>query len=226
MPRIALIHALAHSVAPINAAFERDWPEALRMNLLDDSLSADLARSAAGLDAAMHERFRRLGDYAVDCGADALLFTCSAFGPCIDAVAQRHGRLPVLKPNEAMLAEALNLAGRIGGRIGLVASFAPTLRSMPDEFPPAARLDTELAAGAMDALDRGDVAAHDEAAAAAALRLRERGCSVIALAQFSLARAAEAVRRATGLTVLTTPDSAVAEIRRRLTARRPEGLTA
>ncbi|MDO9612151.1 MAG: arylsulfatase, partial [Serpentinimonas sp.] len=49
-PRIALIHALALSVEPINAEFERAWPEALRMNLLDDSLSADLRASAGGLD--------------------------------------------------------------------------------------------------------------------------------------------------------------------------------
>jgi len=34
--RIALIHALAHSVAPINAEFDRAWPQALRMNLLDE----------------------------------------------------------------------------------------------------------------------------------------------------------------------------------------------
>jgi len=66
MTRIALIHALSHSVAPINEAFARDWPDAVRMNLLDDSLSADLAREGKGLDAAMHERFQRLAQYAVD----------------------------------------------------------------------------------------------------------------------------------------------------------------
>ena len=129
MPRIALIHALAHSVAPINAAFARDWPEATRMNLLDDSLSADLARSGAGLDAAMHERFQRLARYAVDSGAHGLLFTCSAFGPCIEAVAQRHAGIPVLKPNEAMLDEAAALRQQGGCLLGLIASFAPTLRS-------------------------------------------------------------------------------------------------
>ncbi|MCB2041586.1 MAG: arylsulfatase, partial [Rhodoferax sp.] len=64
MTRIALIHALAHSVAPINDAMAREWPQAMRMNLLDDSLSADLAASSAGLDAAMHERFARLAQYA------------------------------------------------------------------------------------------------------------------------------------------------------------------
>ena len=86
MTRIALIHALAQSVPPINEAFARLWPEPTLMNLLDDSLSADVART--GLDARMHQRFMTLADYAVDCGADAILFTCSAFGPCIEAVAR------------------------------------------------------------------------------------------------------------------------------------------
>lgn len=76
-PRIALIHALAHSVDPINEAMARDWPEATRMNLLDDSLSSDLAAGGRGLDTAMQERFERLAQYALDCGSDAILFTCS-----------------------------------------------------------------------------------------------------------------------------------------------------
>jgi hypothetical protein len=41
-------------------------------------------------------------------------------------------------------------------------------------------------------------------------------CSVVALAQFSLARAAAAVAAATGRPVLTTPDSAVRKLRRLL----------
>ena len=135
MTRIALIHALAHSVAPIREAFERDWPEAQRMNLLDDSLSADLAASGGVLDAAMHQRFIALADYAVGTGAQGILFTCSAFGPCIEAVARRHAALPVLKPNEAMVDDAAALAAQRGCRIGLLASFRPTLQSMPPEFP-------------------------------------------------------------------------------------------
>ena len=166
--RIALIHALAHSVEPINTALARDWPSAVRMNLLDDSLSADLAVSAAqgrGLDAAMHARFARLAQYAVDCGSQAILFTCSAFGPCIEAVAARRPAMPVLKPNEAMIAEAV-AALPAGGRIGLVASFAPTLASMPAEFPSGIDLCSELAEGAMDALNAGEGAAHAPRSAA------------------------------------------------------------
>jgi hypothetical protein len=211
MTRIALIHALAHSVAPVNEALAAGWPQAARMNLLDDSLSADLAR-AGGLDDAMHDRFRRLAAYAVDCGCDAILFTCSAFGPCIEAVARTHPGVPVLKPNEAMVAQA----AAAGGRIGLVASFAPTLATMPSEFPAGTDLVTGLAEGALSALDAGDTARHDAMVALAARRLVDQGCTSIALAQFSLARARDAVRQACGVPVLTTVDSAVAELRRRL----------
>ena len=212
MTRIALIHALSHSVAPVNAAFERDWPEAVRMNLLDDSLSADLARGGKGLDAAMHERFQRLAQYAVDTGAEGILFTCSAFGPCIEAVARRHAGIPVLKPNEAMVAEA---AQGQQGRLGLIATFAATLVSMPPEFPPGIALEPVLAEGALDALNAGDAQRHDALIAAQAAALRERGCTRIALAQFSMARARAACEAASGLPVLTTVDSAVRALRLR-----------
>ncbi|MEP6969359.1 MAG: aspartate/glutamate racemase family protein [Betaproteobacteria bacterium] len=214
MTRLALIHALAHSVAPINDALARDWPQVMRMNLLDDSLSSDLAASGKGLDEAMHARFARLARYAVACGSDAILFTCSAFGPCIEAVARTHAPLPVLRPNEAMIAQAASL----GCRIGLIASFAPTLRSMPAEFPAETQLEMELVEDAMQALNAGDAARHDALVVSAAEKLVERGCTVIALAQFSMARARKLVAARTGLPVLTTVDSAVIELRRRLGA--------
>ena len=216
MTRIALIHALAHSVAPINDTLAREWPDAQRMNLLDDSLSADVARSGR-LDEAMTARFLALGDYAVATGANAILFTCSAFGLCIDAVKRRLAPLPVLKPNEAMIDEAAAQVRASGGCIGLLATFAPTLVSMAPEFPPGVPLRTALADGALEALNRGDTAAHDHAAVQAAQALKAQGCTVIALAQFSLARAQGAVAQASGLPVLTTPDSAVRALRQRLT---------
>ena len=213
IPRIALIHALAHSQAPINEALARDWPQAIRMNLLDDSLSADLARGA-GLDAAMHERFQRLAQYAIDCGSEAILFTCSAFGPCIEAVARRQAPVPIFKPNEAMISDvaAMKL------RVGLVATFGPTLQSIPAEFPADVQLECALAEGAMEALNRGDTQTHDALIVHAALKLAARGCGVIALAQFSMARAKDQVAAATGLPVLTTVDSAVGALKRSVDA--------
>jgi hypothetical protein len=219
--RIALIHALRHSPPPIEAAFARAWPEAVLMNLLDDSLSADLAREGA-LTPRMTERFLALSRYAAGTGAGGILFTCSAFGPCIEAVAAERAPMPVLKPNEAMVEEACAAAREAASgtgrrpRVGLLASFGPTLESMPPEFPADVEVVPALAEGALAALDAGDPGAHDRLAAEAAARSLAAACDVVALAQFSLARAAPAVAAATGRRILTTPDSAVRKLRRLL----------
>ena len=200
--RITLIHALKHSIQPIEASFAKLWPEARLMNLLDDSLSADLARDGS-LNEAMTARFLNLGRYAASTGSDAVLFTCSAFGPCIEAVARAHAPMPVLKPNEAMIERAVTM----GKRIGLLSTFPPTLVSMPPEFPASAQIVPKLAEGALAALDRGDRATHDRLTVEASKDLRD--CDVIALAQFSIAATAPLVAEATGRPVVTTPDSAV-----------------
>jgi Asp/Glu/hydantoin racemase len=213
--RIALIHALKHSIPAIEEAFNRLWPDAVLANLLDDSLSTDLAREGK-LTPAMEKRFLTLARYAASCGADGILFTCSAFGPCIEACARDLTPLPVLKPNEAMIEEAVALAGP-EGRVALLASFAPTLASMPAEFAAVAQHLTVvpcLAEGALAAMDRGDFEGHDRAAARAAASLPE--VDAIALGQFSLSRANTLVAAASGKPVLTTPDSAVRKLRRLL----------
>ena len=207
--RIALVHALKHSIVPIEASFAKLWPQAKLMNLLDDSLSADLARDGEITEAMTH-RFLGIGTYAVSTGVDAILFTCSAFGPCIEAVAREQAPMPVLKPNEAMIEEA---ASR-GRKIGLLSSFPPTLVSMPPEFPRSIELVPKLAEGAMAALDRGDRAEHDRLVAEASKDLRD--CDLIALAQYSMAPTAELVAQVTERPVVTTPDSAVLKLKRAL----------
>jgi Asp/Glu/hydantoin racemase len=204
--RIALIHALRHSPPPIEAAFAALWPEARLMNLLDDSLSADLARDGR-LTSAMGQRFLALGRYALGTGADGVLFSCSAFGPCIEACARDLSPVPVLKPNAAAIEEAC----AIGSRVGLLASFPGTLASMPAEFPAGVTVVPCLAEGALAALDAGDRATHDRLAVEAARRLA--GCDVILIGQFSLSPVAQAVAEATGLPVVTTPASAVRRLK-------------
>ena len=209
--RIALIHALRHSPPPIEDAFARLWPGQTLMNLLDDSLSADLAREGQ-LTPRMTERFLALARYAAGTGADAILFTCSAFGPCIEACARDLAPMPVLKPNEAMIEQAAGM----GRRIGLLVSFPGTIPSMTPEFPAGITVVPKIAEGALAALDAGDGATHDRLAADAARDLRD--CDAIALGQFSLARAKALVEQASGRPVLTTPDTAVLKLKRMLGA--------
>jgi hypothetical protein len=122
--------------------------------------------------------------------------------------------MPVLKPNEAMIEQAVAK----GRRIGLLSTFAPTLASMPREFPSSVEIVPKLVEGALAALDRGERDRHDRLIADAGKDLRE--CDVIALAQYSMAPAASLVENAADRPVLTTPDSAVEKLRRLLAANR------
>jgi hypothetical protein len=219
-PRIAVIHALRESQVPAWNAFGDIWPEARIFNILDDSLSTDLAE-AGTLTPFMTERFLTLGRYAAatDRGAQrtaAILFTCSAFGPAIDAVKDEL-EIPVLRPNEAAFEAALD----IGERIALLTTFPKSLPPLVHELEDMAgarrlkpKIQTIVAEGGLEALQAGDGAAHDEIVAATAARLPP--VDVLVLCQFSLARAAGAIAPLPGRTVLTTPASAVAKLKRLL----------
>ena len=211
-PRIVLLHGTPVAVEPIQRAFATRWPEAEVVNLLDDSLSVDRAKDH-DLTPRMFERFVELGGYAHRIGAEAILVTCSAFGPAIERMS-RELPVPVLKPNEAMFREAI---GR-GRRIGMLATFAPSVLTMTEEFEQfvgeagaKATLETIVVEGAMDALRKGDAARHNELIAARAPELAH--CDAIMLAHFSTSRALAAVIAAVGTPVLTAPDAAVDRIR-------------
>ena len=212
-PRIALIHATSVAIEPIHAAFREAWPEAEAINILDDSLSPDRVK-APELTPALFERFLVLTRYARTGGAAGILFTCSAFGEAIERAA-RETDIPVLKPNEAMFDGALER----GSRIGMVATFAPAVASMQEEFEQAAArrsprptLRTVVAKGAMDALRAGDEAAHNRLVAQTAAR-ELADCDAIMLAHFSTARALTQTRAQVDKPVLASPAAAVAKMR-------------
>ncbi|MEE9255659.1 MAG: aspartate/glutamate racemase family protein [bacterium] len=217
-PCIAVIHATRAAVAPIEEAFERLWPEAETIQLLDESLSRNLDQ-AGGLTAAMSDRIERLARFGEDGGADAILYSCSAFGTAIEAV-QATMEIPVLKPNEAMLEEALEA----GGKIRLAATFRPSIPSILKELREmAARRGREVEAepcfvpGALDALLANDQEKHD-ALIAAALGA-EAPCGTVLLGQVSMARALPAVAARVDTLVLSSPGSAVRRLRQVLALR-------
>jgi Asp/Glu/hydantoin racemase len=220
--RVALIHALRESIDPIRTAFERLWPEAQTFNLLDDSL-APAVRHAGSVTPEIHERFLSLANYALGAGdgsgpMDAILFTCSAFGPAIETV-QRALPLPVLKPNEAAFEAALQK----GRRIGVLVSFEPSLAPLLHELETlAARRGQPVECRgiyvphALQSLQSGHIAEHDATIAAAASGLAD--LDVLVLGQFSMARARQYMAPALRDKVLTTPESAVLQLRNVLAA--------
>jgi aspartate/glutamate racemase len=210
--RIALIHAVTVAMAPVHEAFARLWPAAECVDILDTSLSLDRERDGE-LTPAMTRRIGALSDYAAATGANGILYTCSAFGEAIEAAAAAS-RVPVLKPNEAMFEAAV----ASGERIGMLATFGPSVAGMEDEFrqmaaakSSRARIETICVPEAMAALKSGNGASHDRLLAAAARRLAQ--CDAVLLAHFSTSRAESAVRAALSRPVLTAPGAAVERLK-------------
>ena len=127
--------------------------------------------------------------------------------------------MPVLKPNEAMFREALTK----GKKIGMLATFAPSVVTMTEEFDEfvretgaAATLRTIVVDGAMDALRKGDAETHNTLVAARASELAD--CDAIMLAHFSTSRALAKVSATVSVPVLTAPDAAVDRLKAMLPA--------
>ncbi|MEM7751341.1 MAG: aspartate/glutamate racemase family protein [Pseudomonadota bacterium] len=210
--RIALVHAVTVAMQPIAEAFARLWPEAETANLLDDRLSVDRAKDDE-LTENMFGRIATLAQYAEGTGSDAILYTCSAFGEAIEAVAEQK-TYPVLKPNEAMFEAALEQ----GDNIGMLATFERSIPSMEAEFRElvkrqgaGATIKSVCVPDAMTALQSGDAARHNALLANAASELGS--CDAIMLAQFSTSVAREAVADVVDCPVLTSPDAAVRKLK-------------
>lgn len=197
---------------PIRSAFQAAWPGAETVNILEDGLSVDRAKTA-DLTSDMIGRIGALASYARSIGSDAVLFTCSAFGQAIEQAAANLD-VPVLKPNEAMFEAAI----RRGGRTAMLYTFPPSREGMEQEFRDeaarmgvAATITSFFVPGAIEAVRAGDVETHNRLIAAEAAKLRD--FDAIVLAHFSMARARDAVLAATSIPVLTSPDAAVAKLR-------------
>ena len=211
-PRIFVIHALAASLPPVARAFADGWPKATVCNLMDDALSRD-RQSGRYSDQEFEQRFSNLILYCLASGADGVLFACSAFNDAIES-ARRGISVPVLKPDEAMIGQALGM----GERFAVVATFEPSIESLRSQICAQAEQcgkRVEVAGifvdGAMRALDNGDAARHDALVARAVSEAPP--VDAVLLAQFSMARAAAASASLSPAPLLTSPVSAVARLR-------------
>lgn len=215
--RIVLIHAVATAIPPMRHAFREGWPAAEVRNLLDDDLMPAYTREG-GLTPHIVERICELALYAARTGGDGILFTCSVF-PEAEDMAKRLVRIPLLKPDEAMIATALDA----GKRIGVVATNPPAAPATAAQLKAAAaargmdiEVFTSLAEGAFAAGNAGDSATHDRLVIEATERLADT-VDVICLAQVSMALVRLQAQARVRVPVLTSPATAVARLRTLLT---------
>jgi hypothetical protein len=120
--KVAIIHTSFVSVEDLRRLFAEIVPEARLMNLVDDSLLAEVMANG-GITPSVVRRMCRYFEVGEAQGADLIFNQCSSVGEAAD-IAARCVSIPVLKVDEAMAEEAV----RLGRRIAVAATVASTLR--------------------------------------------------------------------------------------------------
>jgi Asp/Glu/hydantoin racemase len=214
MSRFVLIHTLPPLVSVFATLAAELLPGVQPFHVLDEPLLERVRQRGGAAD----EDAGRLAAHVAEAaaiGAGAVLVTCSTLSPLVPAVRGRV-TLPVLAIDEAMIAEAVQL----GGRIGVIATAASTLEPTQALLETEARrtgrqitTETLLVAGALPALLAGEGDVHDRLVAAAVLDLAARS-DVIVLAQASIARTLAVIPEpARGVPILSSPHLALAQVR-------------
>jgi Asp/Glu/hydantoin racemase len=210
--RIFLVHPTPLSMPPIDDAFKTLWPEAETLNLLDESLYADIPPDGA-LSASIYDRVSVLLRHCETSRADGILFSGSTFGPAVDA-ARKCMRVPVLRAEEAMMEQAVVL----GERILLVCTAKramPVVRASLDAAVARARAKRMISelwvSGARDAITSGDLATHDRLIAQQVSGAGD--FDVIVFGQISMVPARVPLPREIARRIVTGPEATVHRMR-------------
>ena len=208
MKTLAIIHTsmVFIDVEPMmKELFKELMPKVRLINIVDDSLLPDVMQAGE----ITPEVTSRMCDYVVAAektGADAILSLCSSLGPTID-VARGRVKIPVIKIDDAMAVKASETKQKIGVMATLVTTLSPTVELVKEK---SKALENEieitpcLVDGAFEKLMSGDKATHDQMVLHEAEKLAKSVDSIV-FAQASMTRLAEAVAKATGKEVLTSP---------------------
>jgi Asp/Glu/hydantoin racemase len=211
--RIFLVHPTLLAMPPVDEAFKTLWKDAQVLNVLDESLYADIPHDGK-LAPEIYTRLANLFRHCELSGADGIVFSGSTFGPAVDE-ARKGVKVPVLRIEEAMMDEA---AGR-GGSILLVCTqkrAQPVVRGTLDAAAKHAGKTiaiTELwVSGARDALNAGDNDKHDRLIAEQSAAAGE--FDQIVFGMMSMAPAKAKMPPALARKVLTSGEAAVARMRK------------
>src|SRR5262245_36947458 len=160
--RIFLVHPTPLALPPVDEAFKTLWREAQIINLLDESLYADVGPNGE-LTPGLIARVANLFRHCEASGADGIVFSGSTFGPAVEE-GRKGIKIPVLRIEEAMMDEAVARGGSV-----LVVSTQkramPVVRATLDASAKQAGKTLTITdiwvEGARDALNAGDNDKHD-----------------------------------------------------------------
>ena len=216
--RVAFIHTVPPLV-PVFTQLGADLlPGVILYHILDEPL-VERVRRRGVLAPEDAERLAIHVEAAAEIGAEVVLVTCSTISPCVDAI-RAGAPIPVLKIDEAMIAEAV----RLGCRIGVVATsrttLEPTRMLLAAEAQRAGKtidVDLVFVDEALSALLAGNGETHDRLVKSAVTALAGRS-DVVVLAQATMARVLSVIPEgARPVPILSSPHLALAQVRDLLT---------
>lgn len=205
---IGFLHTSPLHVPTFDRLVRELAPQTHAEHLVDTALlSTARSQGSAAVAGAVTARL----DELVACGAQVIVCTCSTIG---DLAESSHAVVTVMRVDRPMAQEAVRIAGRIGGRIGVVAAVEstvlPTRALLEAEATRLGRnpeLEITVAEDAWATFETGDQATYLDIVAASARRLARRS-DVIVLAQASMVGALEQLADLS-VPVLSSPSSAV-----------------
>lgn len=212
--KVAFIHTSPAAVGPLMKFYAEAAPELEITNLLDDGL---LRLLAAQDEATARKRLTDMIQVAAGTyGAEAAMVTCSSVSKEMLESISEGFELPILKIDYPMA----RLAVRAGHRVGVAATFAPTLgptckllEEAADEAGAKIEIVQDVTPQAYDALLSGDAERHDDLLLASVARLEEQGVAAVVLAQVSMARVLPRLEGRAGVPVLTSLHTSLDAIR-------------
>jgi Asp/Glu/hydantoin racemase len=213
MRTVAAVFTAQSIVESTKQLFADLIPDCRVVSIIEDALIQDVIR-AGQVTPEIARRLLRYYLAAEDTGADLIFNTCSSIGD-VAIMARALVKIPIVKIDDAMAAEAVRIGARVGVLATLPTTLAPTVRLVRAQAEKAARkvsVVEGLAKGAFEALVARRLEQHDEMVMRAADEMA-RQVDVIVLAQGSMARMEEALAKQTARPVLSSPRRGVLEVK-------------
>ena len=213
MTKIAIVYtSLGGLIQTMKKEFARAMPGCTLINIADDSLIREVMEEGAVTEG-VRERMMHYFQAAANCNPQVIVSACSSVGEVAEEADQKWG-IPVVRIDHAMIEKALEEGNRIGVLAALGTTMEPTvsyIRRLAADRGREVQVVGKVAEGAYEANARGETAVHDARIAQAAKEI-QADADVIILAQGSMARMEEELRRQTGLPVYSSPRLCAEEI--------------
>lgn len=185
--KIAVIHTSFVSVDALKALFREIIPEALVINIVDDSLLPEVMANGS-ITPNVVERICAYALQAQGMGVDLIFNQCSSVGEAVD-IARNMLRIPYVKVDEEMAETAV----RVGKKIVVVSTVASTMgpsKRLVERAAEQSRKNVEISEclvdGALDILlKEGNVEKHNKLVLQAIEKVASQN-DVVVLAQGSM----------------------------------------